>query len=59
LAAYVAESVLLRTLKPFNANDGHSPLPVLLTKKYQSMNANAILGDLANISRLFIELQQH
>jgi len=35
-------------------------LPVLLTNKYQSLeDAKEILGDVANISRLFIEFQQH
>lgn len=35
-------------------------LPVLLTNKYQSLeDAKAILGDVANISRLFIEFQEH
>ncbi len=35
-------------------------LPILLTNKYQSLeDAKEILGDVANISRLFIEFQQH
>jgi len=35
-------------------------LPILLTNKYQSLeDAKQILGDVANISRLFIEFQQH
>jgi type I restriction enzyme R subunit len=35
-------------------------LPILLTNKYQSLeDAKGILGDVANISRLFIEFQQH
>ena len=35
-------------------------LPVLLTNKYQSLeDAKEILGDTANISRLFIEFQQY
>jgi type I restriction enzyme R subunit len=35
-------------------------LPVLLTNKYQSLeDAKEILGDVANISRLFIEFQEH
>jgi type I restriction enzyme, R subunit len=35
-------------------------LPVLLTNKYQSLeDAKEILGDVANISSLFIEFQQH
>lgn len=35
-------------------------LPILLTNKYQSLeDAKGILGDAANISRLFIEFQQH
>lgn len=35
-------------------------LPVLLTNKYQSLeDAKEILGDVANISRLFIEFQGH
>lgn len=35
-------------------------LPVLLTNKYQSLeDAKGILGDVANISRLFIEFQEH
>lgn len=35
-------------------------LPVLLTNKYQSLeDAKEILGDVGNISRLFIEFQQH
>ena len=35
-------------------------LPILLTNKYQSLeDAKVILGDVANISRLFIEFQQH
>jgi type I restriction enzyme R subunit len=35
-------------------------LPVLLTNKYQSLeDAKGILGDVANISKLFIEFQQH
>jgi type I restriction enzyme, R subunit len=35
-------------------------LPILLTNKYQSLEeAKEILGDVANISRLFIEFQEH
>lgn len=35
-------------------------LPILLTNKYQSLeDAKEILGDVANISRLFIEFQQY
>ncbi len=35
-------------------------LPVLLTNKYQSLeDAKDILGDVANISKLFVEFQQH
>lgn len=35
-------------------------LPILLTNKYQSLeDAKEILGEVANISRLFIEFQQH
>lgn len=35
-------------------------LPILLTNKYQSLeDAKDILGDVANISRLFIEFQGH
>ena len=35
-------------------------LPILLTNKYQSLeDAKDILGDVANISRMFIEFQQH
>lgn len=35
-------------------------LPILLTNKYQSLeDAKDILGNVANISRLFIEFQQH
>jgi type I restriction enzyme R subunit len=35
-------------------------LPILLTNKYQSLeDAKDILGDVANISRLFIEFQAH
>ena len=35
-------------------------LPVLLTNKYQSLeDAKEILGDVGNISKLFIEFQQH
>ena len=35
-------------------------LPILLKNKYQSLeDAKEILGDVANISRLFIEFQQH
>ena len=35
-------------------------LPVLLTNKYQSLeDAKEILGDVANIKKLFIEFQQH
>lgn len=35
-------------------------LPILLTNKYQSLeDAKEILGDAANISRLFIEFQQY
>ncbi|MCC5946228.1 MAG: DEAD/DEAH box helicase family protein [Bernardetiaceae bacterium] len=35
-------------------------LPILLTNKYQSLeDAKEILGNVANISRLFIEFQQH
>ncbi len=34
-------------------------LPILLTNKYQSLeDAKEILGDVTNISRLFIEFQQ-
>jgi type I restriction enzyme R subunit len=35
-------------------------LPILLTNKYQSLeDAKEILGNVANISKLFIEFQQH
>lgn len=35
-------------------------LPILLTNKYQSLeDAKEILGDVANISRLFLEFQEH
>jgi type I restriction enzyme R subunit len=35
-------------------------LPILLTNKYQSLeDAKDILGDVSNISRLFIEFQKH
>lgn len=35
-------------------------LPILLTNKYQSLeDAKEILGDVANISQLFIEFQEH
>ncbi|MGB5034108.1 MAG: type I restriction-modification enzyme R subunit C-terminal domain-containing protein, partial [Saprospiraceae bacterium] len=35
-------------------------LPILLTNKYQSLeDAKDILGDVANITKLFIEFQQH
>jgi type I restriction enzyme R subunit len=35
-------------------------LPILLTNKYQSLeDAKEILGDAANISKLFIEFQKH
>lgn len=35
-------------------------LPILLTNKYQSLeDAKVILGDVANISKLFIEFQEH
>ena len=35
-------------------------LPILLTNKYQSLeDAKAILGDVSNISRLFVEFQEH
>ncbi|MBK7799248.1 MAG: DEAD/DEAH box helicase family protein [Saprospiraceae bacterium] len=35
-------------------------LPILLTNKYQSLeDAKSILGDVSNISRLFIEFQEH
>lgn len=35
-------------------------LPILLTNKYQSLeDAKDFLGDVANISRLFIEFQEH
>ncbi|TVR76305.1 MAG: DEAD/DEAH box helicase [Chitinophagaceae bacterium] len=35
-------------------------LPILLTNKYQSLeDAKEILGDVANISKLFIEFQEH
>ncbi|MEP7195441.1 MAG: DEAD/DEAH box helicase family protein [Saprospiraceae bacterium] len=35
-------------------------LPILLTNKYQSLeDAKEILGDVGNISRLFIEFQEH
>jgi len=35
-------------------------LPILLTNKYQSLeDAKEILGNVANISRLFIEFQEH
>ncbi|EKB48128.1 EcoAI/FtnUII family type I restriction enzme subunit R [Cecembia lonarensis] len=35
-------------------------LPILLTNKYQSLeDAKEVLGDVANISRLFIEFQEH
>lgn len=35
-------------------------LPILLTNKYQSLeDAKHILGDVANITKLFIEFQQH
>ena len=35
-------------------------LPILLTNKYQSLeDAKDILGDVANISKLFVEFQQY
>lgn len=35
-------------------------LPILLTNKYQSLeDAKEILGDVTNISRLFVEFQEH
>lgn len=35
-------------------------LPILLTNKYQSLeDAKDILGDVRNISKLFVEFQQH
>tara|TARA_R110002050_G_scaffold14586_2_gene45894 strand:- start:2991 stop:5357 length:2367 start_codon:yes stop_codon:yes gene_type:complete len=35
-------------------------LPILLTNKYQSLeDAKEILGDVANISKLFVEFQEH
>jgi len=35
-------------------------LPILLTNKYQSLeDAKAMLGEVGNISRLFIEFQEH
>jgi type I restriction enzyme R subunit len=35
-------------------------LPILLRNKYQSLeDAKEILGDVANISKLFIEFQEH
>jgi hypothetical protein len=35
-------------------------LPILLTNKYLSLeDAKVILGDVANISKLFIEFQEH
>jgi type I restriction enzyme R subunit len=35
-------------------------LPILLTNKYQSLeDAKEILGDVSNISRLFVEFQEH
>jgi len=35
-------------------------LPILLTNKYQSLeDAKEVLGDVANISKLFIEFQEH
>ena len=35
-------------------------LPILLTNKYQSLeDAKEVLGEVANISKLFIEFQQH
>lgn len=35
-------------------------LPVLLTNKYHSLeDAKDVLGDVANISKLFIEFQAH
>ncbi|MEA1982649.1 MAG: DEAD/DEAH box helicase family protein, partial [Campylobacterota bacterium] len=39
---------------------GQDKLPVLLTNKYQSLeDAKAILGEVKNISALFIEFQKH
>ena len=35
-------------------------LPILLTNKYQSLeDAKGMLGEVSNISKLFIEFQQH
>ena len=35
-------------------------LPILLTNKYQSLeDAKVVLGEVANISKLFVEFQQH
>lgn len=35
-------------------------LPILLTNKYQSLeDTKEILGDVSNISRLFVEFQAH
>lgn len=39
---------------------GQEKLPILLTNKYQSLeDAKELLGDVANISKLFVEFQEH
>ena len=54
------EYVLSRYIETGVEELDQEKLPILLTNKYQSLeDAKEILGDVASISRLFIEFQQH
>jgi type I restriction enzyme R subunit len=54
------EFVLIKYIETGVEELDQEKLPILLTNKYQSLeDAKEILGDVANISRLFIEFQQH
>ena len=49
-----------QTLLDWSRELDQEKLPILLRNKYQSLeDAKDILGDVANISRLFIEFQAH
>jgi type I restriction enzyme, R subunit len=59
-ARYISEAVSPTAVETGVDELDQEKLPILLTNKYQSLeDAKDILGDVANISRLFIEFQEH
>jgi type I restriction enzyme R subunit len=54
------EFVLIKYIETGVEELDQEKLPILLTNKYQSLeDAKEFLGDVANITKLFIEFQQH